>query len=564
MESLHYTEEDKRSLYQALLFGHKRSGDNSTILAFYGNHIKWSQFIHEIDAIAAALLSRNVKKGDSITIITPNIPQGVIAVYAANRIGAIANMVHPLSSKEEIEHALDLTESKIAITVELNEEFVSNRDIEVIRCKTGGYFPSNPVGLGMKVGYSFALRKYGKATNVRKITTWNEFLKEGEMKLKSGFVLPVEDGKATDTAVIMYTGGTTGKSKGVMISNYALNSISIQMLIEVGEGETDVEDGFLALLPIFHAFGLAVCVHAPIISGMKVVLVPRFETKGCFKQIKREHVIFIPGVPAMFERLYPMLDNYDISDLKLVVSGGDRVAADLTAKYNALLAKNNAKVKFRAGYGLTEVCGACILVPNEYDELPAGCLGVPLGGVEICIVEPGTINPVTDGEEGELCYFGPGMMTGYYKNEEATRDVMRLHADGKVWLHTGDIVQVNEDGLVCFRSRFKRMIKVNGYNVYPSIIEDIIHDHKSVAQLCAVPTPYKQDRRIKLFVVPEAGANLETLEADLIEFAKDKMNRWSVPVKVEVVDTLPMTKMNKIDYRALENLEMERAGKKAE
>lgn len=557
MEVLHYTEEDKRSLYESLLRGYERAGEKSVALAFYGNHVTWKQFMHEVDCLAAALLSRNIKAGDAVTIFTPNIPQGVTAIYAVNRIGAVANMVHPLSSLQEIQHAIDLTGSKIVFTVELNEELVSNRDVEVVRCKTGGYFPGNPVGTVMKLGYGIAMRKYGKAENVRAVTSWTGLLKEGEKMLKSGFTLPPEVGKAEDTAVIMYTGGTTGQSKGVMISNYALNSISMQMLVEVGEGNTDVEDGFLALLPIFHAFGLAVCIHAPMISGMKVVLVPRFETKGCFKQIKKEHVIFIPGVPAMFERLYPMLQDYDLSDVKLVVSGGDRVPIDLTDKYNKLLKKNNAKVKFRAGYGLTESCGACILTPNEYNFLPNGCIGVPLGGVEICLTVPGTTEPAAEGEEGELCYFGPGMMTGYYNNPEATNEVLLKHDDGRVWLHTGDIAQVT-DGMFCFRSRHKRMIKVNGYNVYPSLIEEALAEHPSVAQLCAVPTPYKQDRRIKLFVVPAEGANTETLEADVIAYAQDKMNRWSVPTKVEIIDALPLTKMNKVDYMALEKREWER------
>ena len=221
LEVLHYTEEDKRSLYESLLRGYERSGDKSVALAFYGNHITWKQFMHEVDCIAAALLSRGVKKGESITVFTPNIPQGVIAIYAINRIGAVANMVHPLSSLQEIQHAIDLTESKFVFTVELNEELVSGRDVEVIRCKTGGYFPSNPVGTAMKIGYGISMKKYGPAKEVRKITPWTAFLKEGEKKLKNGFVLPAEEGKAEDTAVLMYTGGTTGVSKAVMISNYA-------------------------------------------------------------------------------------------------------------------------------------------------------------------------------------------------------------------------------------------------------------------------------------------------------------------------------------------------------
>ncbi|MDO5844358.1 MAG: class I adenylate-forming enzyme family protein [Methanocorpusculum sp.] len=563
MAALNYTEEDKRSLYQALLYGYNRAGDNSIILAFYGRHMLFKQFMDEVSATAAAFIKHGVKKGDCITIYAPNIPQSVIALYAANRIGAIGNMVHPLSTKQEVQYAIDLTESKIVLTVELNEELVSNnKDLEVIRCKTAGYFPTNLKGLVMKAGFGFAMRKYGSVENVKAVTAWTDLLEEGKKLIAEGFTLPKEDGKAEDTAVIMYTGGTTGVSKGVMLSNYAVNSISMQMLIDVGVGKTDVEDGFLAILPIFHAFGLAVTIHAPLISGMKVVLVPRFDPKGCFNEIKRENILFVPGVPALFERMYPFFENYDMSKMKLMCSGGDRVSAELAAKYNKILARDHADVKFRAGYGLTEASGTCTLVPNDYDVLPSGCIGVPMTGTQICVVKPGTTEEVPEGEEGELCFLGPAIMKGYLKNEEATNEVLRKHADGKTWLHTGDIVAVRKDGNICFRSRYKRLVKVNGYNVYPSVIEEIVQAHPSVKQVCAVTTPWKDNRKIKLFVVLNEGANAATVESDLIEFAKKSgLSRWSIPVKVEVVEALPMTKFSKVDYMLLEKQELENSKK---
>lgn len=566
LAALNYTEEDKRSLYQALLYGYKRSGDDSVIIAYFGRHILWKQFIEEIDAIASAFIKHGVKKGDHVTIFTPNIPQGVIAIYAANRIGAVANMVHPLSTKPEIKYAVDLTESKIVFAVEINEELLSDMDVEVIRCKTGGYFPSNPKGLVMKFGFGVGMSKYGKAKNVRAVTSWNDLLSEGKKLIKDGFKLPAEDGKADDTSMIMYTGGTTGSSKGVMLSNYAINSISMQMLIDVGVGKTDVEDGFLAILPIFHAFGFCVTIHAPIISGMKVVLIPRFDPKGCFKQIKKEHILFLPAVPALFERMYSSFQNYYLGDLKLLCSGGDRVSQELADKYNKLLARDGADVKFRAGYGLTEACGTCTLVPNDYETLPTGCIGLPMTGLEICLVVPGTTTPSEYGKEGELCIRGPTLMKGYYKNEEATRDILRVHDDGKVWLHTGDIVYIMDDGRICFLSRYKRLVKVNGYNVYPSLIEEAIQDHPSVKELCAVPTPYKDDRKIMLYVVPNEDADLDRIEADLIQYAKDKhLNRWSIPIKIELIDALPRTKFTKVDYMLLEKKQKEQfdAAKKA-
>ncbi|HJJ47682.1 MAG TPA: class I adenylate-forming enzyme family protein [Methanocorpusculum sp.] len=555
---LNYTENEKRSLFQALLYGYCRAGDDSIAVAYFDRHIHWKQFMEEIDAAAAAFLKHGVKKGDCITIYTPNIPQATVALYAANRLGAVANMIHPLSPKQEIEHAVTLTSSKIVFTVEINEENVSGLDVEIIRCKTGTYFGGIKAPV-LRAGYAFVMRKYGKAANVRGITEWGAFLKEGRDALAKGLVLPEENGHAKDTAVIMYTGGTTGVSKGVMLSNYAVNSISMQMLIDVGLGKTDVEDGFLAILPIFHAFGLAVTIHAPLISGMKVVLVPRFDPKGCFEQIKREHVVFLPGVPALFERMYPYFENYYLGDLKLMVSGGDRVAFELMDKYNKLLKRDGADIKFRAGYGLTEACGTCTLSPNDYIFLPSGCIGVPMTGSEVCIVEPDTTNVLPDGEEGELCYYGPAMMTGYYNNQEATDAVMIKHPDGKVWLHTGDIVVREKDGNICFRSRSKRMVKINGFNVYPFIIEEEIQHHPAVKQVCAVAMPYKQDKKIKLFVTLNEGYSAETIEEQLIAFSKDKLNHWSTPVKVEVISEMPMTKFNKIDYRLLQDREMEGA-----
>ena len=556
---LNYTEEDKRTLYQALLYGHRRAGSYATALAYFGRHMTWKRFLEEIDETAAALLSRGIVKGDAITIYTPNIPQGVIALYAANRIGAIANMVHPLSTAEEVLYAIDLSESKLVLTVELNEEFVSGRNIDVVRCTTGRYFPNSPKGLILKGGYAFALRKYKPAHDVKSITSWDSFLAEGRNKLRSGFVLPADEGKANDTAVIMYTGGTTGTSKGVMLSNYAINTISIQLLLDVGKGKTDVGDGFLAILPIFHAFGLAVTVHAPLMSGMKMVLVPRFDPKGCFKQIKKEHVLFISGVPALFERMYPYFESYNLSDVKLMVSGGDRVPELLTKKDNSLLIRDGADCRFRAGYGLTEATGTCTLSPENSENLPSGCIGRPFTGSKICIVKPGTTEEVPDGEEGELCFLGATIMNGYLKNEEATNQVLIKHPDGNVWLHTGDIAAVEADGNISFRSRVKRMIKVNGYNVYPTMIEEVFQQHPAVKQVCAVATPYKNDRKIMLFVVINEGYNPDTIGKELISFAKDKLNRWSLPVRVAVIDEMPMTKLAKVDYRLLEQQEAERA-----
>lgn len=557
---LNYTESDKRTLYQALLYGYRRAdSDFETAIAYFNHHITWKRFLELIDETASALIGRGIKKGDSITIFTPNIPQSVIALYAINRIGAIANMVHPLSTMDEAQYAISLTDSKLVFTTELNEELVSGLDIDVIRCKTGRYFPYSPRGLLLRFGYGLALKHYHSAHNVKSLTDWDDFLKEGKEKLENGENLPPDSGNPNDTAVIMYTGGTTGTSKGVMLSNYAINTISIQVLVDVGCGTTCVGDGFLAILPIFHAFGLAITVHTPLISGMKMVLIPRFDPKGCFKQIKREHILFIAAVPALFERMYPYFQKYNLSKLKLMVSGGDKVSEKLTHKYNDLLIRDFANCRFRAGYGLTEASGCAMLSPPNSEKLPSGCIGKPFTGCEVCIVKPGTTELVKPGEDGELCFFGPTIMNGYYKNKEATDDVLILHPDNKIWLHTGDIVSEGPEGNIIFKSRFKRMIKVNGYNVYPMLIEEVFQKHPAVKQVCAVSTPWKNDRKIMLFVVLNEEYKPDTVRKELLSFGKNKLNRWSQPVRIEILEEMPMTKFAKVDYRLLESQEETRA-----
>ncbi len=557
---LNYTEADKRTMYQAVLYGYRRAGsDFETAIAYFNRHITWKRFLDVIDEAASALIARGVKPGDTVTIFTPNIPQSVIALYAVNRIGAVANMVHPLSTAEEVLYAIDLTESRIIFTTELNEECVSGRNVEVIRCKTGRYFPYSPRGLILRLGYGFALRQYKMAHEVKSITDWDAFLKEGRDRMNSGIELPPDNGKPEDTAVIMYSGGTTGASKGVMLSNYAVNTISMQVLVEVGRGTTCVGDGFLAVLPIFHAFGLAITVHAPLISAMKMVLVPRFDPKGCFKQIKREHVLFIAAVPALFERTYAYFQKYNLSKIKLMVSGGDKVSEALTRKYNDLLIRDFATCRFRAGYGLTEASGCVLLSPENSEGLSSGCIGKPFSGCTVCVVVPGTTQGVAKGEEGELCFRGPTVMNGYYKNEEATRAVIIRHPDGYDWLHTGDIVYEESDGNIVFCSRLKRMIKINGYNVYPMMIEEVFQKHPAVKQVCAVSTPWKKDRKIMLFVVLNEGYNPDTVRRELMSYGKDKLNRWSLPDKIEVLYEMPMTKFAKVNYRLLEMQEANRA-----
>lgn len=538
-----------------LRYGAERAGSTRPALAYYGNHISYGELLAEVHACAAGLRAHGVQRGDFVTIFLPNIPQCVVAVYAVNLIGAVCNMVHPLSTTGETGYAVDLTESKYVLTCEINEAVCSGMDVEIIRCRTPAYFPKTPKGYLMGWVYRRAVRKCLNGENVRKITEWEDLMKEGRAAVAASGV-PEMAGAPKDTAVIMYTGGTTGTAKGVMLSNFAVNAVAIQLVVGIGGEEIHAGDGFLAILPMFHAFGLAVTIHTPLSAGLKVALLPRFDAKECAHTILSEKTAYIAGVPAMYERMYREFEGKDLSFIKLIVAGGDSVGGSLINRYNQLLRQGDCKVKFRPGYGLTEACSVCALTADGYRTVPTGCVGIPLMGNRVCTVEPGTTNVLPDGGEGELCLLSDAVMTGYYRNQEATDAVLRRHEDGKLWLHTGDIVKITPTGDICFRSRHKRMVKVNGYNVYPMMIEEVMQTHPDVQEVCAIGIPWKHDTRIKLYVTLKRKMDPAEAERKLIEYAVGRLNRWSIPAAVEIVSALPRTKMEKTDYRALEEMEL--------
>jgi long-chain acyl-CoA synthetase len=538
-----------------LRYGATLAGNKRPALAYYGNHISYGRLLEEVHACAAGLRVHGVKYGDFVTIFLPNIPQCVIAVYAVNMIGAVCNMVHPLSTTCEIEHAVDLTGSKYVMACEISESACFGLDVEIIRCKTSAYFPKTSIGHLMGWVHRCAVKKRLNGRNVCKITEWDDLMKEGYDSVAISGVSDIV-GVPNDTAIIMYTGGTTGAAKGVMLSNFAINSVAIQIVVGIGGDDICVGDGFLAILPMFHAFGLVVAVHTPLSAGMKVVLLSRFDAKKCAHTIFLEKTAYIIGVPAMYERMYCEFEGKDFSFVKQIVAGGDRISDSLIHRYNQLLQQSGCTTKFLPGYGLTEACSVCTLTMDGYHTIPTGCVGVPLIGNRVCTVEPGTTNILPDGMDGELCLLSDGMMTGYYRNQEATDAVLRRHEDGLIWLHTGDIVKISPTGNVYFCSRSKRMVKVNGYNVYPMMIEDVMQTHPCVQEVCAIGIPWGHDTRIKLYVTLKQRMDPIEAERKLIEYAARRLNRWSVPTTVEIVAALPRTKMEKIDYRELERLEL--------
>ena len=549
----------KMTMYQQFEKSAKQRGDNPCFY-FYNNTLSWNTVYDMVDKCAAALVANGVQKGDRVVICLPNIPQCMAAIYAVNKIGAVASMLHPLSVKSEADYTVNLVGAKYAFCFDVSEKaFAENPELTVIKCRTAQYFPKTPYGMIANMLYKKKIKgKTAPAENVKKLIDFADFLKEGEAYIKENGVPET----ATDplaTAAIMMTGGTTGNPKGVMLTSEAINNLSYE-LVDVVEQVMKMEinqdtDGMLTALPVFHGFGFALCMHVSMCVGMAQALFPTFDAKMCSDAIKKYHLNYIFGVPDFFEKVYNSgyLKGVDMSTMKLIGSGGDVVPYSLTEKMDRLLKENGAKVHFVSGYGLTECVTVCTFT-DPRREAPQGCIGVPCYNVETMTVKPGTTEKCV-GEDGELCVYAPTLMEGYYNDPEETAKMLVKHEDdGRVWLHTGDMCYIDERGDIYYRQRLKRVYKISGYLVYPSFIEESYRAMAEIFDCCVIGVGEEGKTTLKLFVVKNrkyANDDEEELIAKIKRFGEQNLSKWSVPREVVFIDELPRTKVGKVDFKVL-------------
>ena len=523
---------------------------------FMGGKVKYKDFIKKVDDCARALAAIGVKEDERVTICMPNAPQAVIMFYAINKIGAIANMVHPLSSEKEIEFYLKESASVVCITLDqFYGKFERIRGNVPLRSLiiTSIKDVLSPV---KRKGYYLAQgRKIKKVPANAEIVWWEKFLRDG-----SHYHGPYHvERKAGDPAVILYSGGTTGTTKGILLSNLNFNALSQQIIATNPMFKPG--DKMLAVMPIFHGFGIGVCIHSMLASGGRCLLIPRFNPKSYAKLIKKHRPNFIAGVPSLYEALLRLntLDRVDLSCLKGVFSGGDSLSVELKKRFDAFLKDHNATIPVREGYGTTECVTASCLTPSHWAK--EGSIGLPFPDTFYKIVKPGTEEEVPYGEEGEICLAGPTVMMEYINNPEETANTLRRHADGLTWVHTGDLGMMDEDGFIYFRQRIKRMIVTNGYNVYPSQIENVLDAHPYVHMSCVIgiPDPLKM-QKVMAFVVLKPGVKVSEEQArnEILEHCRKYIAKYAMPADIEFREDLPKTLVGKVAYRVLEEEEMKK------
>jgi long-chain acyl-CoA synthetase len=317
----------------------------------------------------------------------------------------------------------------------------------------------------------------------------------------------------------------------------------------------------LAVMPMFHGFGLGVSVHSMLTSGGRCLLVPRFTPKSYAQLIKKERPNFIAGVPTLFEALtrQDVMNRCDLSCLKGVFSGGDSLSPELKNKFDKFLKEHGATVKIREGYGTTECVTASCLTPIHMAK--TGSIGQPFPDTFYKIVKVGTTEFAGLDTDGEICISGPTVMRGYMDNDEETENTLKVHDDGRVWLHTGDLGRMDGDGFIYFKQRIKRMIVTSGYNVYPSQLESILDAHELIQMSCVigVPDPLKI-QKIKAFIMLKEGIKpSEEYKQLLFDYCKKNIAKYALPYDIEFRRELPKTLVGKVAYRVLE--EEEKAGR---
>ena len=552
------------SMFEAVEKIAERCPEN-TAVTFMGTPTGYPEMIRQIERCARALKALGIREGDKVTIAMPNCPQAIFLFYGVNRIGAIANMIHPLSAEKEIEFYLNESDSETAVT--LNRFYgkfagiLPNTRVKhlILADIADALSPVMKLGFAVKNlidPISKALKKHAwpqfqkrVPKNAPKVLLWKDFL-AGAERVTGDYAV---QRRGEDPAVILYSGGTTGTTKGIVLTNLNFNALGQQVV--AANPIFTPGDKMLAAMPLFHGFGLGVCVHTMLSQGGHCILIPQFTAKTYAKDMVKHRCNLIAGVPTLYEALLrlPSMEGADLSCLKGVFSGGDSLSIELKKKFDKFLADHGASIQVREGYGTTETVTACCLTPLT--KAKEGSIGIPFSDVYIKIVAPGSDRELPYGQEGEILLAGPTVMKEYMKHPEETAQTLRRHADGLTWVYTGDLGVMDEEGFIFFKGRAKRMIVSSGYNVYPAQIENILDAHDKVQMSCVigVPDSYKM-QKVKAFVKLAAGvpANEQT-KKELLDYCSRHIAKYAMPYDIEFREDLPKTLVGKVAYRVLED-----------
>ena len=506
----------------------------------FGNLISRKKFIKDVDAIAGYLDVRNIKRGDVVTIFLPNVVQSFAAFYAINKIGAIANIVHPLTPVNVLEEMLTETNSKAIFVLDiLMEKYIPMlRKLNklVIVCSNSDYVPT-VLRPAFKIFETVKTKGEKPSANLASYHTISHM----------NYVGPTVQNNGDDDAVYLHGGGTTGKSKTIRLSSKNLNALAFKLSFLDSPHAPGAEYS-LIVLPLFHAFGLGVALHFSMCAGFTCIGMPQFSAEKANKYIKKYNVTYILGVPNMFKKMYEAsnFEGEHLRKLRLLWAGGDMVSESFLNSFNSRIEKWGGRGKLLRGYGLTEVSSVCTAnVAGAYRE---NSIGRPLAEMTVEIWNDKQ-KKLPANTIGEIVISGETVMNGYFNSED---EGVYVDRKGRRWVLSGDLGYLDDDGYLFFTGRKKRMIIISGYNVYPNDIETEVLKLDYIAEACAVQGYIDGKPIVRLFVsLEEPTDNAEEMCKCIKEYCENKLERFSRPTTVEIMEKLPRTQMGKIDFMKL-------------
>lgn len=558
----HYTEEQikttlpKTSCYD-YLYSCNSKYQNRTALNYFGRKITFEELFANIESVAKALKQAGVKENDIITISLPNIPEAAYLFYACSKIGAIANMVDPRTSDEGIKKYIEEVDSKLVIVIDSYFNKVKNllgNGVEQIVAVSPAESLPKALNLGYKAKeFIETLKDSNKKIQFNeKVNTWGTFMSEGKKYTHNTYV----EHTPNKPFVIEHTGGTTGNPKGVVLSNENINAVALQSVLTGIDMQR--EHTWLDIMPTFIAYGVGMGLHLPLTIGMETILIPQFDAKKFDELILKHKPVHMVGVPSYWGTIInsKKMAKQDLSFMIAPTVGGDAMDTTLEKNSNEFLEKHNCKSKITKGYGMTEVTGGVAGTLENNNEI--GSVGSPFVKTTISIFDPITGEELGYNQEGEVCMTGPNTMIGYFENEEATKDILRVHEDGTVWVHSGDIGYMTEEGNLFIVDRIKRMIiRYDGFKVFPSLIENTISSHYAVDSCKVVgirDMEHSQGKLPKAHIVlkQEYVQDSNRILQEIQLLCSQNLPEYVQPVDYKIREELPLTPVGKIDYRALE------------
>lgn len=538
-ESLNY--------YQGSMYDYVKESaiknEKRTAYTYYGLGVSYRGFLRRVDRIAAALTQFNIVENECVTICMPNTPESIALIYAINKIGAIANIIHPLSSTKDIKRALDETNSGVLFCSDSSMQ--NARDIKV------KHFILVPNSTSL-IKFKKMIYNIKESVNLKlgkNMISWSDFISYKTLDD------PYKKRKANDPAAIIYSGGTTGKPKGIILSNLNFNAMALQTM-NVCDG-LNPGSSVLAALPIFHVFGLALCIHTTLVCGMTAILVPKINTKKINSELKKYKPNIYPAVPSLLTMSLKGVDpgSTGLKDIKTVVVGGDYLSPQTKAEFEKFLKDHGSNGVVKVGYGLSEASGfCCSTAPIEEKYVQNGTLGVPNPDIIVKAFEPNSDIEKSYNDVGEICVTGPTIFMGYINEDKETKNTLVKHTDGKIWLHTGDLGYIDKNGFVYYTSRLKRMIISNGYNIYPIELEEIIKKCKYVEDCTVVAVPHriKSQTPKAVIVLKKDVEDTLAVRSEIRKYCMDNIARYAIPTEFEYRKDIPKTAIGKVAYRDLQ------------